>query len=601
MRCIKSCGRYVLFAVGLVLFCDNGPTLAVENQKSAVYDEADVNFDQEEPDVHYPTEGDFFVGYRWVSTEDSLQAAKYIYPHSSAVFGVNLVSCPLPFRYHLHSEFLNKYDFYADSGFAYSDLVLFRDILVGAHHNLNHFDYQLPDASTISYLDKNPGDAYSIDFTSNLSSLRLKMPDFPAHAFLKHRYVAREGLIQERFVLWQDLSNSIKTSQSRAIDWKSSALTLGTNSHLGPVEVEYDYNLARFNADGDTILYDAYPTLPDTIPTVDFTIPGDTYPHNVIAETQTSGHTLKMHSSYTGGIVSAGTISNQTNKNNYSGMESTTWKGAFDFSWIPEPVVALFFKYRHKNVEKDTPDTTTLTGLTTSVTLPVRQGISYDQDSFSLATRYKMLKNLSLFADYEFTHLTREDIDEWTVLPDESDTHTINLTADSRPLKNIQFKADYEYKNYKNPSYNNTPDYSHTLRVTSTYTPTAWMYLYLEYIYSKNRRDTLRYHNIDPETVIRTGERDTQKDQFLASLSFQFSPRLSMTTSWFFHRWNVNQALVYNKWLSVAQGDLPYIDANVPYTDKSNSYSLSFFYFPTDDITLAASANIHQGRRRDRI
>jgi hypothetical protein len=204
-----------------------------------------VNPDQEEPTVVFETEGDFFLGYRWVSTEDSLKAAEYIYPHSSFSFGLNLLSCPLPFRYNVNAAFISKHDFYSDVGFAYKDLVLFRDILVGVHHNLDHYNFKFDDEPLPKiHNDENPADYYYIDFVSNLMSLRLKAPDFPFHTFLNHRHVERDGRIEQRFLLGY-FDQFEKVSESRDIEWKSNAVKLGANSHLGPVEIEYAYDEIR--------------------------------------------------------------------------------------------------------------------------------------------------------------------------------------------------------------------------------------------------------------------------------------------------------------------------------------------------------------------
>jgi hypothetical protein len=539
-----------------------------------------VNHQLQEPAVYYETEGDYYLGYRWVSTDDSLKAAEYIYPHSSVTFGLDLLSCPLPYRYHMNAEFLSNYDFYTDAGFAYKDLVLFRDILVGVHHNLEHFNYQYAgEPPDLVYSDRNPGDAYYVDFVSNLLSLRLKAADFPFHTFLNHRHIERTGRAEQRFLLG-DFNDTRKISEARDVDWSSNALKLGTNSHLGPVEVEYAFDQAKFNPDGNDILYDPYPASGDR--------PADIYPHNVVPETESSAHSMKMHSSYTGGIVTAATVSNLYQKNNYSRIESTTWKGAFDFSWIPDPLVGLFFKYRHTDVDLNTPDTMTLTGLSNSLNYPVRQGISYDKDVFSLSSRYRPGNILSLLASYEFSHLDRKDVGEWVVLPGQSNIHTINFTANAKPLDKVKVKASYEYKNYSQPAYNNTPDSSNKLRLTTTYLPVPWLNVYLEYILALTERDSLNYLNSDPALLLEIGERDGRHDQFLASLTTELSPRVSLTASWFYQRWDVEQDLAYGKWLMAGAGDLPYLDVGVPYTDEANSFSLALFYLLREDLTVTA-------------
>ena len=580
MHCILN-----VIVVGFTLCCTVSIILAAEDQESeppagaAVVPEQEKK--QENTAVYFETEGSYFLGYRWFSSEDSLQAAKYIYPHSSATFGLDLLSCPLPYRYHVNAELLSSYDFYSDAGFAYKDLVLFRDILVGVHHNLPHFDYQFPGEPGLVYTDRNEGDRYFVDFASNLLSLRLKTPDFPFHTFLNHRHIEREGRIQQRFWLG-DLAEGTKVSESRDIDWSSNALKLGANSHLGPVEIEYSTDQTRFNPGSNNILHDSYPA------SEIFSRPADIYPHHVVPETESSAHTVKMHSSYTGGIVTAASLSNLSQKNNYSLTESTTWKGAFDFSWIPDPLVSVFFKYRHKNVNMDTPDTATLIGLSNTLTYPVRQGISYDKDVFSLSSRYRPGNLLSLIATYEFSHLARKDVDEWVVLPEKTDIHSINFTARAKPHNKVKVKGSYEYKHYNQPAYNSTPDNSNKVRLTTTYTPTSRISLYLDYLLSVTERNSLHYLNSDPAVLLETGGRDGRRDQFLVSLSTQLSPKTSLTASWFYQYWDVEQDLAYGKWLTAEFGDLPFIDLGVPYSDKANSFSLSFHYIPREDITVNA-------------
>jgi len=580
---VNDCIR-IAFVVGLALCCEVSFGIAAEDLEFPSAAGTTGTSEQEQTIFHYRSKGSSFLGYRWLSSDDSLKAAEYIYPHSSVTFGLDLMSCPLPYRYHVNAEFLSNYDFYADAGFSYKDHVLFRDILVGMHHNLDHLSYQYSgEPPDLVYADRNAGDDYDIDFLTNLLSLRLKASHFPFHTFLNHRHVEREGTVQQRFLLG-DFSQTNKVSESRDINWKSNAVKLGANSHAGPVEIEYAYDQAKFDPGRNNILYDSYPA--------SGTRPVDIYPHNVVPETESSAHSVKLHSSYTGGIVAAASLSNLYQKNNYSRTESTTWKGAVDFSWIPDPNVGLFFKYRHRNVDMDTPDSVILTGLNNSLPYSVREGVSYRKDVFSLSTRYRPLNILSLFATYEFSHLERKDVSEWIVLPSQSNIHTITFKAHAKPLNKVKVKASYEFKKYNDPSYNNTPDNSNKIRLTTTYTPVPGTNVYLEYNLSVTERDSLHYLiNTDPAVLLENGERDGRRDQFLASLSTELSPKASLTASWFYQRWDVEQDLAYGKWLvGGGGGDLPYIDSGVLYADQSNAFSLALFYIPRKDITVGADA-----------
>ncbi|MBW2467416.1 MAG: MtrB/PioB family outer membrane beta-barrel protein [Deltaproteobacteria bacterium] len=548
---------------------------------------------QEEQAAFNITEGDFFVGYRWISTEDYLKAAEYIYPSSSLTFGLNLLSVPLPYRYHANGEFVSKYDYYFDGGFAYKDLVLFRDILVGVHHSLNRYDYQNDSEAELDIRELSPGVAYNKHFYSNQLLLRFKASDYPFHTFINHRHVERDGGIQQRYLLGQ-FGSLDKVSESRDIEWNSDAVKLGFNSHLGPIELEYAYDQTEFDPGSNNILVDTYPAFTGTLAR-----PPGNYPHNVIPETESYAHSISMHSSYTGSIVAAASFSNLSQKNNFSLTESTTWKSAFDFSWIPDPKVGLFFKYRRRDVDIDTPADVFLVGYSGDKsyygTIPsVRHGISWTKDVFSLSTRYKPLNLLTLYANYEFSHLEREEVAEWLVLPDRSNIHRINLKASARPSDSLKVTAKYEYKNYDQPSYNSTPDISNMLWLSTTYTPTPTLTVYLNYTLSLTERDSLLYYNSEPaglvpEALMR-GERDGKQHQLLASMTKEISPKASITLSWFYQRWKIEHDLAYGQWSDTIDdsGDWPYIDYGVPYADESNTFALSLYYMPRDDLRLTA-------------
>lgn len=540
------------------------------------------SIEQYEPGEPFAAEGSYFLGYRFITQEDALKAAEYVYPRPSITLGIDILSAPLPYRYHLNGEYLSKYDFYADGGFAYKDIVLFRDILVGIHHNIKHYNFHLAgEPPSLLYSDKSFGDKYFVDYASNLLLMRLKAPDYPFHTFFKHRYVEREGMVQQRFLLY-DNDELVLTSESRDVDWRSNAYILGANSHLGPIEIEYVYDRGEFDPQGDSALYDYYP------PSSDLSRPGDIYPHHVASESQSSAHSIKIHSSYTGGLVASATVTSFNQKNNYSRVESTTWKGAVDLSWIPDPAIALFFKFRHRDVDVDTPDFFTLEGLVHTLNYPVRNGVSYVKDIFSLSARYRPLNTLSLVSLYEFEHIEKENIDDWYLIRTRSLVHTINLTAHVKPWNKLKLKGVYEYKYYDEPAYNTDPDNSNLFRLTATYYPVHGINLYLDYYLKISDRSGLKYLNSDPSVVLEKGNRDGRRDQLLAGLSWMFTPNAMLTVGWAYNRWNIDQDLAYGKISTPEEAGLPFFDVGVPYTDEANSFSLGLHVIPRDDISITA-------------
>ena len=561
-------------------------TVAFAQQE--IPNETDGNFvndehqESAESSAQYRGEGSIYLGFRLVEMEDSYRAAEYEEDESSLTVGIDGITCPLPHRYNIHGEYLSENNFYGDIGYAYRDILLFRNIVVGVHHNLGHDNYSEPgEPPDLLYEDHNLGDENYLNFLKNSLLLRVKAPDFPFHTFLKYRYVNKEGSLAERFMLGS-IGSMIKKSQRREVDWDSEDLTLGMNSHLGPVEVEYAYSWGDFDPGDNNALYDIY-----TESSV-FGRPSDTYPHNVVAETESYANLLKFHSSFTGQIVASASVSNGENKNNYSGAESDSWKAAFDLRWIPDPVISVFFKYRHREQDKENPDQIVLKGRANQVTYQVRPLISTRKDLFSLSARYRPFSKLTMIGNYDFEHLVRSDVDEWEVLPEKSDIHRVRMTAHVRPMKKVNLKAIYNYQHFENPSYNTEPDNLNKLRLSTSYTPATWLTALLDYSLTLSDRDELRYFNAE-FGVLQDGERDGRTDHALGSLSFILSPTATVTASWAYNRWEVEQDLAYSQWNTIGTSrDLPYYDRGAPYTDESNTFAVSLFYQVRQDITLTA-------------
>ncbi len=546
----------------------------------------------------YKGEGSMYLGFRLVNLDGSSKVAEYEEDVSSIALGFDGLGCPLPHRYHLHGEYFGKHNYYGDIGYAYKDFLLFRNIVYADHHNFDHLNYLYPgEPPSIVYEDRSIGGENFVNFVMNDTLLRLKAPDFPLHTFVKHRYVERDGAPEERFLIGS-FGNMTKTSETRDINWESKDLTLGVNTHLGPLEVEFSHNLSEFDPDGNNVLHDYFPA------SFVFGRPADVYPHNVVPETESFANSIKFHSSYTGQIVASATFSNAKYTNNYSGSESEAWKAAMDLRWIPDPVISLFFKYRHREQDKDNPKHVTLTGFANQITYPVRPLISTKKDLFSLSARYRPLSKVTLIGDYTFELRKRKDADEWVILPENSDVHRVNLTAHVQPMDTLKLKAIYDYKNYENPSYNTEPDYSNKVRLNATYTPAAWVTAFIDYSLTLTDRDDLRYLNGDPYLVLTDGERDGRKDRFFGSLSFVFSPEATLTASWVYNRWKVEQDLTYSQWnVSGTGGDLPFYDRGAPYTDRANTLSLSGFCLLRKDLTLTAdlSYTVAEGDYQPRV
>lgn len=526
------------------------------------------------------TEGFFSLGYRLVDGDDFTRTGKYVEDQSSPTLGVKLETFPLPHRYFVHGDYLGPHDYYGDFAYAYSDIFMFRDLLVGVHHNLDHYSYQFPgEPPSVTYTDLNPGDENYVDFMKNDLFLRLKAPNFPFHAFMQYRYLEHDGSLQERYLIGY-FGSLNKTAQSRDIDWETNDLTLGLNSHLGPVEVEYSHNRYEFDPGAGAVLYDYYASA----------FPPGIYPHNAIPEIESRGNEIRIHTSYTGQIVASATLSNAETENNYSSAEAESWRGAFDLQWMPDPVISMFFKFRHLTTDKDYPAKTTLKGVSRTLSYEVRPPLSTRRDIFSLAARYRPLGKLTLNGKYEFENRERDDADEWVVVPEDSDIHRIKLTARARLMSTLKLKGVYEYKHYDNPSYNAEPDDYNKIRLNASFDPASWITADLDYRLILTQRDGLLYLN--DTRLIEDGERDGRTDYVLGSLSFILSADTSLTASYGYNRWKIEQDLAYSRWDPAGGVDeIPYYDRGTPYTDDAHILALTLATKLREDLRLRAGVS----------
>ncbi len=64
--------------------------------------------------------------------------------------------------------------------------------------------------------------------------------------------------------------------------------------------------------------------------------------HNLIPELKSSTNTLKLHTSYTGGLVASATLSQTDKENRDSGAKADYLFAAGDVTWMPMTAADLF-------------------------------------------------------------------------------------------------------------------------------------------------------------------------------------------------------------------------------------------------------------------
>lgn len=524
--------------------------------------------------------GNIFGGYRLVDYSGSERVEEYEYLHDSISLGGEGWAFPFPHRLHFEIDVKNRKDYFGDVGYSYKDIVLFRDINRTLFHNLENINLVDLNTSTsspgVDVRDKDK--EYGVRTGINDMFLRFKTPDFPFHVYFDGMTVKKDGTQQQRSLLGAGYFNSItRTSQSRDIDWQTTNYAIGTNSHLGPVEVDLSHREKRFDVNGDKVLYDTYSAAVAGSTTERAS---GTYPHNLIPELRGLSNTLKIHTSYSGKLVASATFSKTERKNEDSGARADYFMGSGGVTWMPITRLTFFVKYRHNERSIDNPDTATITDASNSsntYTYQTKSSISSITDTVSGTVRYRPISKLTLRADYSFEDIRRENADEWG-LTDSTRRNTVSLSADTRILKNLTFKAKYTHKEIDDPAYNTEPNHSDEGRLSVSFIPLPQINALLSYSIAQEKRDDLFY--LDTEEA---KNKDAKRDKFLGSITFLLLKNLSLTTSYAYMHNNVTQDIEYHD----TSGN-PKVDYGVPYKDIAHSYSANVNYMAKDNVNLNA-------------
>jgi predicted porin len=538
-----------------------------------------------------------YGGYRIVSLSGSTRADEYDYLHNSVSLGGELKIFSFPHRLHLDVDFRNKKDYFVDISYAYRDLVLFRGINRTLFHNLDNITLEGPPpdhftpsgtpvapSGTLAVYVQDAGQKYGVRWGMSTVFLRFKTPDYPFHVYLDGRIIDRDGAMQQRFLGGSGSgTNVVRVSKARNVDWGTKELTVGTNTHLGPLEIDLSHGEKRFDPGDNSVLYDAY---------TEAGIGGatriaDTFPHNLVPELTGSSNTIKIHTSYTGRIVASATFTKIDRENKDSGAKAGYFIGAGEVTWTAATNLAVFVKYRHKEADIDNP----LTVTTDNVCAPsnnsggtyqcfVRPSVSSMSDIASATVRYRPFRGLTLRAEYDYDRIRRENFEEWG-LPEKTQHNTASLSADMRITRNVTLRANYAHKEVNDPAYNIEPNHSDGGQATLSWMPAQRITAFVSYGIAKEKRDDL--HTEGGEDA---KNRDVLRDHAIAAVTYLVSGKLSLTASYSYIHDKIRQDIVVFDSADTAQ-----VDAVVPDTDLARSYGLTMNYIPTDRITLGAGVS----------
>jgi hypothetical protein len=508
--------------------------LAVSLAAAPLYAE-DEGFGQAHVYKYPEIEPEFSIwgGYTLTDVNGSKRAGEYINFEDSPTVGGKVTAFPFPHRFHWELDVMNDEDYFSDIRYSYKDLVLVRSVNRALFHNLSDIDLVQP-AGFAPINDPTGGD-YGYGAAYGNISVRLKAPHYPAHAFLNVWYMSKDGDRQQRRIGGSaHFGNRPRVTERRSMDWTTTDVTFGINSHLGPVEAQYSHSELRFKAR-------------DGVDSASYTAGGGRaagiYPHSVVPGLETSTDTFKIHTSYTGRLVASATFIVGDDRNNTSLANADHYLTSGELVWTPIAKFTGALRLKHEERRVDNPDSLPLNYLgfgsfnaayIGTINTNLKDTISTDINTLTAIARYRPTNKITIGANATFRRWDRENALAWKVVEQTSET-ILRTSVNVRAFKNLKFKVRYHYRDFDNPAHATQPDDSHRFDLSATWTPLVRLIVFTSFDVTREDRDSFELHGrIDagnPDGIVEARNRDVSRDTFTASATYLVRDNLSFTGS----------------------------------------------------------------------
>jgi|GEM_PF-2549160 len=531
------------------------------------------------------------------------KAAEFYSLENSPSLGLFYKANFVPHRLHLEMDVESEDDIYGDFRYSYKDIFLARFQPRRFYHNLDNiriFDYDgnydspafsgsygvgYDADSNIQVKDLNVDD-YGLRIDIDKYRLQIKTPTFPLHVYSEGEVVSRKGKQQLRFIGGTGYhSGNWRVSEARDIDQKNKEYTLGTNAHLGLVEVGYSFTHRKFENDK------AAPQNYYDIASSHRTAAG-LFNHNIIPTLKADTNTLKIHTSHTGRIVASATLSEIDKSNEYSGAKATNTLSYGEVSWLPKANLSFAAKMRYQRNRASRPDTVSVYGpagpISYGASSDINCGMETDYTMSSLTARYVPSPVLNLKAEYikdikDVSSLSSSDYSR--PLKTVKDTYALGSTW--RAMPNMRVKGKLSYRDIRTefgPTDVGNIDPAETTRgvVGVTWTISPRVAAFLNADVSKEKTDDNRIVGESNDDL--SGK--TINQHYLASLSFQVNEKFSVSPAYTFMSRKQDQDIAWED-----SSGAHIIDRDYENEQKTHNLALNFMYMPTPMLDLNATVD----------
>ncbi len=432
---------------------------------------------------HYPSTYQFGIGYVYTENTSSGTALEHWDPGDSVAISGTVEAYPLPRRFHLELKLSSGKDLYLDTGYAWKDVLLTRFIALKGVHNVEtpSLASQNPDASHI-YHEQTLKNFYGHEHGLYDLNLRLKAPGYAFHLFGRYLGYYQEGTFDQRYLIGYFTTTMDVYSVERKTKRTTETYTTGINGHLGPVEAEYTYTYKTFTPSAEVVLKDYYPNI--------LSRTAGTYSHNLQPELTSSGHTFRLHTTYTGRIVGTATFTSIKQENTFSDVTRDILYMSTGIRYLPLHWLTFTLQGIYQKTTEDTPSTVTVSRYTYNV----RHAPETEISILKAKARIRPAKRVVLLLGYKIKNKNLSTTTDWPLLKEDGQYQQWTLKILSPIYNALQVRLRYTHDDNE-PVYNSEPNRADSVYVFGETLLQGPINPVFYYHWKNAKRDNLSYYN----------------------------------------------------------------------------------------------------------
>lgn len=540
------------------------------------------------------------AGYRFITPDGPIAAASpYGRLKSGASGGFSAATLGSDLKLAVDGTFLHEDDYHSELFFDYAGLVRVHAESGALWHNL--LREQVNPGPLIILREADAGRTFGTRVATTEVDTRIKLGNNPFHLNLGYWELQRDGNEQLRFSdhTFGATSSSVITEAAR-IDRTTREGTFGLDGHFGVVDISYDFRIRDFSNNATDARFIYANSLNNAVIT-------QPQAHDVIPDSRVTTHTIKLFSDLSGGLVGSAAYSLSQRENNGGHGDTvptrppgdTIHNVAGDLSYTPFKELSVALKYRHREINRETPSTVAYPFGTVGL-LAVRPASDTVRDTLTLTTTLRPLPRMIYRLEYQAELEARSNV--WDTLSadnpaalhsDSRQTHTGRAQILWNPYKGLKLNASYSYAASDNPAYGTSFSGRHDGKLLATFTQNGVWGMTASYLvqYETGERGAA---TVAPAPVAGYAlPRKSRNDSANASVWFSPLQRLIITGNYSYLVAKSDQTMLLSN--LIADSD-PLVTGN--YRSSAHVYGVDASYAVADPLDVSLSWQQVRSRAR---